>query len=681
MIDLKKALGPLYVVAMAALAILALSSFSRLGLSVWQFDRLADQEQWYRVFLSGFRIDLASVCIFFVIPALITVLINGQHVFARCWFVLLRGWIVIGLWFCVFMEVVSPAFIIEYDLRPNRLFIEYLLYPKEISAMLWGGYKTELVIVCSISVISIVLGWKWSEKLTRGTVAIPLYWRPVVFVAVLLVLAMGARSTLGHRPLNPAMVAFSSDPLINDLTLNSAYSIVFALKQMQSEASAKNYYPKMSDSEVIKTVKASMNLDKSDFVSDQQPTLAQRSAYYQGKPKNIVILLMESHGARYVKGLGGLDLSPNIDKLRELGWAFNRMYASGTRSVRGIEAVTSGFSPTPARSVVKLGKSQSNFFTIADLLRSRDYKTQFIYGGESHFDNMKSFFLGNGFEDMQDFATFKNPEFVGSWGASDEDLFNKAHRQFSEMSSQSKPFFSLVFSSSNHTPFEYPDGKIEPYNQPKQSVENAVKYADYALGTFIEKARASAYWNNTVFAVIADHDARTYGSSALPIGHFKIPAVIFGGGIPARKDERLVSQIDLAPTLLSLAGVSSVNPMIGHDLTQFLPVEKQRAMMQRDKNFGWMNADNKVVVLQPGQKVATFQYHPKDDRLVEAKVSSKIIKKAHGNAMWGSLAFEKGYYHSLKDYAFTPTESKKLAHAHSSQENQSRTKGIEKVTR
>lgn len=178
-----------------------------------------------------------------------------------------------------------------------------------------------------------------------------------------------------------------------------------------------------------------------------------------------------------------------MDKLINEGWAFTRMYATGTRSVRGIEAVTTGFSPTPARSVVKLGKSQNNFFSIAGLLKTQQYHTQFIYGGESHFDNMKSFFLGNGFVDMQDLPTFSNPKFVGSWGASDEDLFNKADEQFTQMAKEGKPFFSLVFTSSNHSPFEYPDGVITQYNEPKQTVENAVKYADYALGQFVEKAK------------------------------------------------------------------------------------------------------------------------------------------------------------------------------------------------
>jgi phosphoglycerol transferase MdoB-like AlkP superfamily enzyme len=321
------------------------------------------------------------------------------------------------------------------------------------------------------------------------------------------------------------------------------------------------------------------------------------------------------------------------------------MYATGTRSVRGIEAVTTGFSPTPARAVVKLGKSQSGFFTIAALLKQHGYHTQFVYGGESHFDNMKSFFLGNGFTDMQDFPTFTETKFVGAWGASDGDLYDKAHQQYELLSKGEKPFFSLVFTSSNHSPFDYPDNTIELYNQPKQTRENAAKYSDHVLGQFIEKAKASDYWDDTIFIVIADHDSRAYGDQLVPVDHFHIPAVIVGGGVEHRQDDRLVSQIDIPPTLLSLVGISDYHPMIGHDLTQEVPVAKQRAIMQFYKNFAWMNSDNEVVILQPEKPAQGFIYHPETaDLLPQPSAADNAIEMARAQALWGSLAYRKGYY-------------------------------------
>lgn len=642
--QLRSLFGPLFPIVGTAIVLLGIFSFSRLALGLWQFDRVSQADGWARLLISGLRVDVASICYLLIVPTLVCALLLSDRGIGNVVKFLLRIWITAGFWLVVYMEVATPAFITEYDLRPNRLFIEYLIYPKEVLSMLWVGYKLELFIATVVTIAVIVGGWKFSGYLTRNLHYPKWYWRPVIAVVGVLLGVMGARSSFEHRPLNPAMVSFAADPLVNDLVLNSSYSVLFAAKQMESEASAFDFYPTLPKQVIIDEVRNNMNISPSDFVSDKQPSLAKHEASYQGKPKNIVILLLESHGAQFVKSLGGEDLSPNIDQLFNEGWAFTRMYASGTRSVRGIEAVTTGFSPTPARSVVKLGKSQTNFFTIADLLKNRGYHTQFIYGGESHFDNMKSFFLGNGFVDMQDQPTFTNPVFVGSWGASDEDLYNKANQQFTQLHQQGKPFFSLVFSSSNHTPYEFPEGRIEHVNEPRATRENAVKYSDYALGEFVRQAKASPYWNDTVFIAVADHDARTFGNQPIPVGHFHIPAVIFGGGITAQQDDRLVSQIDIAPTLLSLAGIDSINPMIGYDLTKSLPVNEQRVMMQRDKNFGWLTADNQLVVLQPGQGISTYRYDPNTDTMVEGAVDDAVKQRAHANALWGSLAFKEDYY-------------------------------------
>ena len=161
-----------------------------------------------------------------------------------------------------------------------------------------------------------------------------------------------------------------------------------------------------------------------------------------------------------------------------------------------------------------------------------------------------------------DRADFVDPAFVGTWGASDEDMFNQLDRLLRADSDQ--PTFTLAFSVSNHSPWEYPAGRIQVDGNPA-TVENTVRYADWALGRFFERAKASPYWENTVFLVAADHDSRVFGASLVPVRHFHIPAVILGAGIEPRRDERLISQIDLAPTLLSLTGVDTEHPMIGHD--------------------------------------------------------------------------------------------------------------------
>jgi len=278
--------------------------------------------------------------------------------------------------------------------------------------------------------------------------------------------------------------------MVNSLVVNSAYSLLSAVYALKGESSSSEIYGRMPLDEMIAEVRSSMHVPNEAFTSKEFPTLhRQIASVRRERPLNLVIVLEESLGAGFVSKLGGQPITPNLDRLAYEGIWFEQLYATGTRSVRGIEAVVAGFPPTPALSVVKLSKAQQNFATLASVLREAGYRNEFIYGGESHFDNMRGFFLGNGFHSVVDRKDFASPKFVGSWGVSDEDLFDKAQERISALAADSSPFFALVFSSTNHSPFEFPDGRIELVDAQKQTVSNAVKYADFAMGQFVEGAQ------------------------------------------------------------------------------------------------------------------------------------------------------------------------------------------------
>lgn len=640
---LKARLGPVWPFFCFFLFNLAILSVSRFGLSLWQAERVTHAQGWLPVLLQGVRVDLSTLCWLFGVPAMLTALLAGRGALGRAWLWLIRLWLTVGSGFLLLMELSTPAFINTYDLRPNRLFVEYLVYPKEVLGMLLQGHLLVLAMVCLLLPLAGWGLWWLSARVCRGIRVPRWYWRPVLAVLILALGFTGARSTTGHRGLNPAMVAFSSDPLVNALVLNSGYSLAFAARQLGKEENAATYYGAMAEQEIIETLRQAQGRPAADYVSDELPTLTTNRASYRGKPKNLVIILEESLGAQFVGALGGKPLTPNLDRLAQEGWMFEQLYATGTRSVRGIEAVITGFTPTPARAVVKLDKTQTGFFTIAQLLKNQGYSTEFIYGGGSHFDNMASFFLGNGFEHIIDQDDYRNPVFTGSWGVSDEDLLSRAHQEFNRRHASGQPFFSLVFSSSNHDPFEFPDNRIELYEQPKNTRNNAAKYADHALGEFFRQARAAGYWRDTVFLVVADHDSRVYGAELVPVEHFRIPGVILGEGIPAQRDARLVSQIDLAPTLLSLIGIDSENPMLGRDLTKVGDDYQGRALMQYDKNFALLKGEQ-LVVLQPERPAQGFRYDFRNNSLTANDASAAMVQETRGYALWGSLAYNRGLY-------------------------------------
>lgn len=622
---------------------LLIFSLSRLGLALWQADRVNAVDGWLTLFLQGIRIDIVSLCYLFGVPALLTVLLYHHNSLGYIWQKILRVWLTFGSVFILFMEIATPAFIETYDFRPNRLFIEYLIYPKEVFSMLMEGHLLAMLLTLTITTIATLIYWKLAGWAVQRLYSPSWKFRPFIALLVIAISFIGARSTFAHRGINPAMVAFSSDALVNSLVLNSGYSVIYAAQQFKDEDNSSALYGKMDIEEMLRIVKQSRGRPESDYISSQIPTLTTNQATYQGKPKNIVIILEESLGAKFIGSLGGLPLSPEFDKLAQEGWLFENLYATGTRSVRGIEAITAGFTPTPARAVVKLSNSQHGFFTIAELLSKQGYHTSFIYGGEKHFDNMASFFYGNGFQEIIDEKDYVNPKFQATWGMSDEDLFDKAHETFTKLHNEGKPFFSLVFSSSNHDPFEFPDGKIELYEQPKQTRKNAAKYADYAIGHFFRLAKPSNYWQDTLFLVIADHDSRVGGAALVPIKHFHIPALFIGEGIETKRDPRLVSQIDMPTTLLSLAGISGNYPMIGYDLTK--DVNPNRAFMQYDQTQAMMKGSD-VVILTPKTEPRGYHYDRHTAEFTEKSLPDELKKEALAHALLGSYLYKNRLYKS-----------------------------------
>ncbi len=590
--------GPYAVLVQLLLLGAALLTLSRIGLMAWQWDRVAATGIVGRILVQGVRADLILLGYLIALPLMLAPLLAYQKTL-RIWKAVSVTWVTFALIFIVFMEVSTPQFIMQFDVRPNRLFIEYLSYPSEVIATLWNGFRIALVLGV-LATIAFTIGIYKLLKAASINVTTWRAWKVLAVWPVLVVLVfVQIRSTTAHRPANPALFALSGDSMVNSIIINSPWSVLDAIYSMSKEANSSEIYGEYPRDKVFATVKSAPWLRDLKFTNPELPTLHQQTAFVQReRPLNLVIVLEESLGATFVQSLGGLPVTPELEKLKGEGWWFDQLYATGTRSVRGIEAVVAGYAPTPARSVVKLSLAQQNFYTLALGLGQKGYHTEFVYGGEAHFDNMRGFFTGNGFQSVVDRKSMK-PVFEGSWGASDEDLFDKSLERLKTLHADGKPFFSLIFTSSNHEPFEFPDGRIKLHDPEKQTVNNAVLYADYALGRFIAQAKKEAYWKDTVFLIVADHDNRVYGDSLVPIKKFHIPGLILGADVQPKRIKTIASQVDLAPTLLSLIGVSSEHPMIGRDLARDSETPG-RALIQFDNYFAWLD-DSSATILRPGQ--------------------------------------------------------------------------------
>lgn len=631
-------LGPL---ALFGLAVLGVTTLSRLGLVVWQRERVEAVHGLAAVFASGLRMDLLALGTIGLPLVVGSLALRGTRRFDRVWSAVLRVLLTAFFGAFAFMEAATPSFVAEFDARPNRIFVEYLGHPIEVFGTLGREHPLELLLAAGVLVAGLGFSWRWYGRLLEEPGSASARSRILVGLIVVPIVFLAARSSLKPRPANPSSVAFSSDHLVNDLCIPSAYSVLYAVYRLKDEADAGELYGKMPIERAVELVRAEMvTVAPEDFTDPERPTLhVQPVAGAQDRPRNLVIVLEESLGAQYSAALGGLGVTPRLDELRAEGWWFENLYATGTRSVRGIEAVMTGFLPTPARAVVKLGAAQTGFFTLAALLADRGYHTQFIYGGDSSFDNMRGFLSGNGVDEIVDEDDFEHPRFHGTWGVCDEDVFAKAHATFLENGDE--PFFALVFSVSNHSPFEFPAGGFELHEEPASTRTNGVKYADHALGAFFDVARTAPYWDDTVFLVVADHDSRVHGADLIPVEHFHIPGVILGAGVEPHVDPRLTSQIDLAPTLLSLIGVGGEHPMVGRDLTRMDPDRPGRAILQYGSSQAYMRGTD-VLVLRPDREPRQFSY--RGGRLDAAPLNAALAECALGHAVLASWLYRERRY-------------------------------------
>lgn len=595
----------------------------RLSLFIIYFDRFKDSDvNYWLSFIYGLRMDTIVTSIILIIPMFILTLTpKTLHKVTNQF---LKYYFLIMLSFVIYIENATLPFFAQYDVRPNYLFVEYLEYPKEVFSMIIADYKIELIIAFIMIGIFIYLFLKFTKDTFIKAIKTDYKLKIILFVPLAMVLFIGIRSSFGHRPANISDAMYSSSRLVNEITKNSIYSIGYAVYSNKKHNANKviKQYGKMDIQEAIKRVKKRLHIQS---INKKFPFSRKVKTHFKtNHPKNLIIFLQESLGCQFVEAFGGeKGITPNINKLSKEGILFKNLFSNGTRSIRGIAGSVSGIFSIPGKGVVKRNKSQNNFFTISSLLKPYGYHTMFLYGGESRFDNMRGWFSGNGFDKIIDESSFKHPNFVGTWGVSDEDLVNRANKEFKKLHEKKQKFAAVMFSTSNHTPFDFPDNKIKLINGvPKKSVKNAVKFADFAIGKLIKNAKKEHYYKDTIFVIVADHNVRVYGDDMIPVNMFHIPAIILGEGITPKVYNKLSTQPDVLATALDLIGIDLKYPILGKSI--FDNDKKEISLMQFNTFYG-LRAKDKIAIIRPNKKPLTFIY--KNEHLVKSSFEDIELEK------------------------------------------------------
>jgi len=582
----------------------------RLGLIAFEGD-LSNFLPWNAFFILGVGTlyDLAAVTFLLIPFAILALFVPDSLPGRKLHGVLGSAWLLGALFAILFTSIAEVLFWNEFSARFNFIAVDYLIYTRETIGNVRQSYATGPLIlglvVVTVGTFLVILkpvwttataeGGRWSQRLQSST--------------AILLLPILASFAIGDTPRD---VLHSTSA--RELAENGYYEFVRALRS--NDIDFQQFYETLPQVEARAKMRHEFVEAKSTstFTGGVHPLEREVTSSGTPLPLNVVIVTMESLGWEYVESLGGLKgLTPNLDRLGREGMLFTQVYATGTRTVRGLEAISLSLPPTPGLAVLTR-KNNKGFQTIGGVLKTQGYEPIFIYGGYSYFDNMKDFFGSNGYTVVD--RTALPAEEVSHetiWGVADEDLFTMVLRQIDDRAAVGQKVFAHVMTTSNHRPFTYPTGRIDM--RPGSGRDGAVKYSDWAIGDFMRRAATRPWFKDTMFVFVADHTSRGRGRTDLPMENYRIPLIFYSPNhvMPARV-EALASQIDIGPTLLALLNVSYTSQFFGQDiLTE--GQHHQRALLANYLTVGYVE-DNVLVELSPKRR----------SRILDAKSGSLLSK-------------------------------------------------------
>lgn len=575
---MRKTISALGLLLTVAGTYLALASLQRLTYIVWILvEGQTPSHLSLLTFVKGGLFDLASSFFLFApLAAFLACVPKSQA--TRQW---ARGVTLVLAGFPLFLATSSALgeifFFQEFHARFNFIAVDYLIYTTEVVRNVLESYSGALLAVGLVAPITVIM-YLFVRQLrrldpTRSTLRQS--WPQTL--AILVVVASCAAFV------NENNLIKHDEYWPRELAKNSLFALFTAY--YHNSINYHEFYSSMDESTARKLARTEL---QGNFIPSDQEMVRDIRSPTPAKDWNVVMVVMESMGAGFLGHFGNRQpITPNLDRLADDGLLFTKLYATGTRTVRGLEALMLSLPPTPGQSILRRPNSDQ-LFNLGSVFSANGYKTQFIYGGYSYFDNMREWFESNGFE-IKDRGDFPSSEiqFANAWGVCDEDLFAQVLKQQAEITATGRPFFQVVLTTSNHRPYTYPEGKIDM--PPRNGREGAIKYADYSIGKFIEGARATPWFNKTLFIFVADHDASVAGGTDIPVEDYLIPAIFYNPQlIKPGKMEKLASQIDLAPTLLSMLGFSYKSKFFGEDIFTVTP------------NRAYLGTYQKVARLEPG---------------------------------------------------------------------------------
>ena len=555
---------------------------------------------WTRAFGVGLAYDVLTFLYFAIPLVLLLWVLPARWLASRAGRLSVGALTLILLFVILFVAVAEWTFWEEFQTRFNFIAVDYLVYTNEVIGNIRESYPIGWILfgLTAVALLAFYLGRRYWRVVDAGSTFLG---RTGVAIAWLLVAALGTIVVSGD------MKDGSGNQYVNELSGNGIYEFFAAFRAANIDYD--RFYRTVPLPQAFAHLREQLKTPDATFVSNDPMDIRRDIANPAPERKlNVVLISVESLSAFYSGTYGGKpSLTPELDKLTPDSMIFSKLYASGTRTVRGLEALSLSVPPTPGESIVKRPRNEG-LFSLADVFNEKGYASEFLYGGYGAFDNMNYFFGNNGY---QVFDRAEIPadtvHHANIWGVADEDLYTLAIKRFDIASAQGKPFFAHIMTTSNHRPYTFPANRVA---MPQGKRDSAVAYTDWAIGDFIRRARSKPWFDNTVFVITADHCASSGGKAALPVFRYHIPMWIYSPkNIAPAKVDRMIAQVDIGPTILGLLGMDYRSSFYGADLFALEP-GRERAFVGNYQRLGYLKNDM-LVELAPHRQIDAV--HPSYD--------------------------------------------------------------------
>jgi phosphoglycerol transferase MdoB-like AlkP superfamily enzyme len=533
-----------------------------------------------------------AVCALFSLKVLCFVISGFLHTTQRLVFRKIVLYIYFA--FCIFLLLLNAAseivFWNEFGVRYNFIAVDYLVYTTEVLGNIWESYPIGYMLL-GLFAITFLIFWFFKKGLKQSVSIGQKFIKRSYIAAAIFIFAF-----VQYFFINNSFKNFSENSFANELAGNGLYS--FGAAYISNELDFDKFYKTLPLPEAYALVKKEMANKNTQFSFADSLTIERKITDSQpAKNYNIVLISIESLSADFMARYGNTqNITPGLDSLAKHSLVFENLFANGTRTVRGLEALSLSIPPVPGQSIVKRPPgTNENLFSLGHVLKSKGYTTQYIYGGYGYFDNMNYFFGHNSYDVIDRNAIPENEvHYSNIWGVADEDLFTLSLKTLDANHAKGKPFFSHIMTVSNHRPFTYPDGRIDIPSQ-NQVREGGVKYTDYAITKFINEAKEKPWFKNTIFVFVSDHCASSSGKEDLPINRYHIPCIVYAPSIlPPGTNNTLMAQIDIAPTLLGMMHQSYTSKFFGTDVLQNAS-KNPHSFISNYQSLGFIQNNNLII--------------------------------------------------------------------------------------